>query len=156
MLVTKTAKVRHKLLKILAEKDRGTSPGDLIAGSIHLNQICELLPMYDRSFLLDNLDFLQHDKFIHCSMKFDDSTFHILSKGNHAFNEKTFLRDGMKDQMNYLYDIVKNISVIVLLIIGIWSFVTNITQTRKNSNRIDKQEQRIRALEDSLVNVEKK
>jgi hypothetical protein len=156
MLVTKTAKVRHELLKVLVEKDRGTPPGDLIAGSIHFNQICELLPRYDRSFLLDNLDFLQDDKFIHCSMEFDNSTFHILSRGNHAFNEKTFLRDGLKDQMNYLYDIVKNISVIALLIIGIWSFVNNITQTRKNSNLIDKQEQRIRALEDSLVSLKKK
>ena len=81
--------------------------------------MCELLPNYDRSFLLDNLDFLQSTKLIDCSMEFDNSKFHILSSGNHAYNEKKFLREGVKDQMNYLYDIVKNISVIVLLIIGV-------------------------------------
>jgi len=100
-------------------KDKGTKTGDFEAGSLHFNQMCELLPNYDRSFLLDNLDFLQSTKLIDCSMEFDNSKFHILSSGNHAYNEKKFLREGVKDQMNYLYDIVKNISVIVLLIIGV-------------------------------------
>ena len=151
MFIAKTNKVRHLLLGVLIKNDTGTMPVDLQAGSIHFDQICEQLPKYDRSFLLDNLDFLQTSKLIYCSMEFDKSKFHILSNGSHAYNERKFLREGVKDQMNYLYDIVKNISVIVLLIIGVWSFVLNLAQTRRNTRMLEKQQAEIKALKDSLM-----
>ena len=150
MFITKTNKIRHQLLGILVKADTKTGNVDIKANSIHFDQICKQLPKYDRAFVLDNLDFLQANKLIFCSMQFDKSKFHILSEGNHAFNERKFLREGVKDQMNYLYDIVKNISVIVLLVIGVWTFFVNMNQTKKNSNTIERQEKRIRTLEDSL------
>lgn len=151
MFITKTNKVRHLLLKVLVNGDTGKVPSDLNASSIHFDDICQQLPKYNRAFLLDNLDFLQANKLIYCSMEFDKSRFHILSNGNHAYNERKFLREGIKEQMNYLYDIVKNISVIVLLVIGVWSFALNLAQTRKNTRMIEEQHSEIRALKDSLA-----
>lgn len=150
MFITKTSKVRHLLLGILVRSDTGKVPSDLDASALHFDQICQQLPKYDRAFLLDNLDFLQSSKLIYCSMEFDKSKFHILSNGNHAYNEKRFIREGVKEQMNYLYDIVKNISVIVLLIIGVWSFVLNFVQTRKNTRVIEEHQREIRAIRDSM------
>jgi hypothetical protein len=152
MFITKTNKIRHQLLEILVEYGNKKPAVDLTTDSIHFDLICSKLPSYDRAFILDNLDFLQSNKLIYCSMEFDNSKFHILSNGNHAYNERKFLREGIKDQMNYIYDIVKNISVIVLLIIGVWSFFINLNQTRQNSTKIDKQEVRIKAIEDSIRN----
>jgi len=144
------------LLKILVEEGAKYKQVDLNKNSIHFDQICERLPKYDRTFLLDNLDYLQTYKLIYCSMQSDNSKFHILSNGNHTFNERKFLQEGVKDQMNYIYDIVKNISVIVLLIIGVWSFVLNFSQTKRNSKMIEQQSGQIKAIKDSLTKLNNK
>lgn len=156
MLVTKTNKVRHLLLKILVREGAKHKQVDSNNNSIHFDNICEMLPKYNRALLLDNLDYLQSNKFIYCSMQFDNSKFHILSNGSHAFNEKKFLREGVKEQMNYLYDIVKNVSVIVLLIIGVWSFILNFSQTRRNTKLIEQQSEQIKAIKDSLTKLNNK
>jgi hypothetical protein len=155
MFITKSNKARHLLLKVLAEYDIGKPPGSLVGTTLHFNAICKKLPQYGREFLLDNLDYLHTNKLIYCSEQFDQSNFRILSNGNHAYNEKRFLREGIKDQMNYLYDIVKNISVCILLVIGVWSFVLNFTQTRKNSRMIEHQNQQIKAIQDSLDHLKR-
>src|SRR6266487_3341351 len=107
MFINKNYKARHLLLKVLFDYDEKLKPDDnLETKNLHFNKICEQLPQYDRSLLLDNLDYLSTTKEIHCSMQGEKSTFFILSSGSHSYRQRKYIRDGVKDQINYIYDIV--------------------------------------------------
>lgn len=138
MFIKKNFEARHKILKVLFEHDLKFKPtGNFDKKSIHFDEICNQLPQYDRPFLLDNLDYLRTTDEIHCSMQFDKSTFSILSHGSHSYRDKKYFREGVKDQLNYIYDIAKTFSVIILLLIAIWTFVKNIYQTESNKQDIE-------------------
>jgi hypothetical protein len=145
MFIKKSFNARHQLLKILFNYDLKFKPKETFdKKSLHFDEICGRLPQYDRSFLLDNLDYLRTTKEIHCSMKFDDSTFAILSLGSHSYRDKKYIRDGVRDQLNYIYDIGKTISIIVLLAIAIWTFTQNIYQTNQNKKDIEQLQKQLR------------
>jgi hypothetical protein len=126
-------------LKILSRHDRNfTAKEDLIKRSLHFDQICKLLPSFDRAFVLDNLDFLRTNSEVYCSMKFDDSVFCILSSGNNAFNDAKYLQQGIKERLDFVFDVSKTISTVVLLVIAVWTFFQNLQQTNKNKIAIEK------------------
>lgn len=138
MFIKKNFKARHQILKILFSHDEKVMPTDDVnLKSIHFSEICKQLPQYDKSFLLDNLDYLRTTKEIYCSMQFDKSTFFILSDGSHSYRDKKYICEGVRDQLNYIYDIAKTVSVIILLAIAIWTFAQNIYQTKQNKKDIE-------------------
>lgn len=138
MFIKKNFKARHQLLGILFEHDiKQPHTSDLKAKSIHFNDIAAKLPQYDRHFLIDNLDFLRAADEIYCSMQFDNSVFAIYSSGSHAYRDKKYIRDGYRDQFNYIYDIAKTVSVIILLLFAIWTFIKNNYQTESNKKDIE-------------------
>jgi hypothetical protein len=149
LFIKKNFKARHQILKVLFDHDLNFKPTDsLDKKSLHFDEICNQLPQYDRPFLLDNLDYLRTTKEIHCSMQFDNSTFAILSHGSHSCRDKKYIRDGIKDFFNYIYDIAKTVSVIVLLLIAIWTFVKNIYQTESNKQDIEQIRKEIQQIKD--------
>ncbi len=151
MFIKKNFKARHQLLKILFAYDETFKPKDsLETKSIHFDEICKQLPQYDRSFLLDNLDYLRTTKEIHCSMQFDNSKFAILSSGSHSYRDKKYIREGVKDQLNFIYDIAKTVSVIVLLAIAIWTFAQNIYQTKQNKTDIEQLRKELRDINNKI------
>ncbi len=98
MCIKNNFKARHRILKVLFEHDLKFKPTDNFdKKSLHFNEICNQLPQYDRPLLLDNLDYLRTTNEIICSMKFDDSTFAILSNGSHSYRDKKYIREGYKD-----------------------------------------------------------
>ncbi|TAL40412.1 MAG: hypothetical protein EPN92_14840 [Chitinophagaceae bacterium] len=125
-------------MKILFDHDQNNDKAidDVNGRSIHFDDICSKLPQYDRWFLLDNLDYLRSVKEIYCSDQFDKSKFLIYSSGSHSYRARKYLREGVKDQINYIYDIIKTISVIVLLAIAIWTFAQNLYQTKKIKKKL--------------------
>lgn len=138
MFIKKNFKARHQILKVLFYHDLKFKPSDgRDKKSIHFDEICKQLSQYDRAFMLDNLDFLRTTKEIYCSSQFDNSVFAINSSGSHSYRDKKYIRDGIKDQVNYIYDIAKTFSVIALLLIAIWTFVKNIYQTESNKTDIE-------------------
>jgi hypothetical protein len=148
MFIGKNYTVTHSLLRVLFEHDQSVDKAieDLLGRSIHFNTICERLPKWDRRLLLDNLDYLRSVKEIYCSDQFDNSTFLIYSSGSHSYRAKKYLREGMKDQMNYIYDIAKTISVIILLAIAVWTFAQNIWQTKENKDDIKQLRQQLQEI----------
>lgn len=150
MFIKKNFKARHQLLGILFEHDikQEQHTSDLKAKSIHFNDIAAKLPQYDRHFLIDNLDYLRAADEIYCSMQFDNSVFAIYSAGSHAYRDKKYIRDGFKDQLNYIYDIAKTFSIIVLLLIAIWTFIKNIYQTELNKQDIKQLQKELQQLKD--------
>lgn len=144
MFIKENFKARHRLLKILHRHSLQFQPSeDLQKISIHFDDIQKQLPQYDRNFLLDNLDYLRAADEIYCSNKFDKSVFAILSSGSHAYRDKKYIHEGVKERMNYIYDIAKTISVIVLLLIAIWTFAQNIVQTKQNKSDIERLRQEL-------------
>ena len=149
MFIKKNFKARHQLLGILFEHDiKQPHTSDLKTKSIHFNDIAAKLPHYDRHFLIDNLDFLRAADEIYCSMQFDNSVFAIYSAGSHAYRDKKYIRDGYRDFFNYIYDIVKTVSVIVLLLITIWTFFKNIYQTESNKQDIEQLRKELQQIKD--------
>lgn len=156
MFVRRNYKVRHLLLKVLFDHDQNNDkPIDDVEGrSIHFDEICKKLPQFDRWLLLDNLDYLRSIKEIYCSDQFDKSKFLIYSSGSHSYRDKKYLREGVKDQINYIYDIVKTISVIVLLGIAIWTFAQNLYQTKKNKDEIEQLKNEVLELRKNQTTVQ--
>lgn len=145
MFIKENFKARHILLKLLHQHSLVFQPSDkLDKSSIHFDQIQEQLPQYDKNFLLDNLDYLRTAKEIYCSMKFDRSVFSILSAGSHAYRDKKYIHEGVKERINFIYDIAKTISIIVLLLIAIWTFAQNLYQTKQNKSDIEQMRQEIK------------
>jgi hypothetical protein len=144
MFIKENFKTRHRLLKILHRHSLQFQPSeDLQKVSIHFDDIQKQLPQYDKNILLDNLDYLRVANEVYCSMKFDKSVFAILSPGNHAYRDKKYIHEGVKERMNYVYDIAKTVSVIVLLLIAIWTFAQNIIQTKQNKSDIERLRQEL-------------
>ncbi len=138
MFIKKSFKVRHQILKVLFYHNLKFKPSETRDSKcLHFDKICEELPQYDRPFLLDNLDYLRSTNEIYCSQQFDNSVFDINSSGSHSFRNKKYIRDGVKDLTNYIYDIAKTVSVIVLLAIAIWTFAQNTLQTKQNKTDIE-------------------
>jgi hypothetical protein len=144
MFIKENFKARHRLLKILHRHGLQFQPlEDLHKSSIHFEEIHKQLPQYDKNFLLDNLDYLRSTDEIYCSMKFDKSVFAILSQGSHAYRDKKYIHEGVKERINYIYDIAKTVSVVVLLVIAIWTFAQNIVQTKQNKSDIERLRQEL-------------
>gem|GEM_PF-3523652 len=149
MFIKKNFKARHQILKVLFQHDLKFKPTDNFdKKSLHFNEICNQLPQYDRPFLLDNLDYLRTTDEIHCSMQFDNSTFAILSHGSHSYRDNKYIRDGYKEFFNYIYDIAKTFSVIVLLLIAVWTFFKNIYQTESNKQDIEQLRKELQQIKD--------
>ena len=146
MFIKENFKARHQLLKVLQGHSLQFHPSespDLQKISIHFNDIQKQLPKYDKNFLLDNLDYLRTSGEIYCSMKFDQSVFAVLSPGSHAYRDKKYIHEGVKERMNYIYDIAKTVSIIVLLVIAVWTFIQNTYQTRQNKSDIERLRQEL-------------
>lgn len=81
-------------------------------------------------------------------MQFDNSTFAILSHGSHSYRDNKYIRDGYKEFFNYIYDIAKTFSVIVLLLIAVWTFFKNIYQTESNKQDIEQLRKELQQIKD--------
>ena len=60
------------------------------------------------------------------------------------------MRVGCQDQVNYIYDIAKTFSVIVLLLIAIWTFGKNIYQTETNKTDIEQLRKELQEIKDNV------
>lgn len=148
MFINRNYKLRHNLLRLLFVHDLKFKPADEFEKrGLHFSELSTFLPQYDQNILLDNLDYLRTTGEIFCSMKFDNSIFMITSTGNHSYRERKYLREGVKEQINYIYDLAKTISVIILLIIAIWTFIQNLNQVKRNKDEIDILKKELKKLE---------
>ena len=149
MFIDKSYSIRHQILKVLNEHDSQFEPNVILQKrAIHFNDIASKLKTTDKQFLIDNLDYLRAAEEIYCSMEFDNSEFAIFSSGSHAYRQKKYIRDGVKEQLNYIYDIAKTFSVIILLLIAVWTFAKNIYQTESNKQDIEQLRKELQLLKD--------
>ena len=149
MLIPKHYRVQHLLLKLLFEHDeKFPASAGMKERQIHFDDLCEKLHQFDRTYLLDNLDYLRLKEEIYCSLEFDKSKFAIISKGRHAYLEKRYLVEGSKEFRNAFDQKLKIVSTIILLFIAVATFVINIVQTQQNKNQIEQLKSEVRKLQE--------
>jgi hypothetical protein len=66
-----------------------------------------------------------------------DILYIISPAGRSTFYDKKYLDIGKREFLNNSYDVLKNISAVILLIIAITTFITNFIDTRKNKAEIE-------------------
>jgi hypothetical protein len=150
MFIKKHYKVRHLILKILVDHDNSFKPSATFEEKkLHFKDICQKLPQFDKTFLLDNLDYLSSvSKEIFCSMEFDNSRFAIIAAGRHAYIEGKYLLEGKKEFRNLFDQKIRIISTIILLLIALSTFIINIVQTQKNRAQIEEIKSQLQNLQD--------
>lgn len=145
-------KVKHQILQILA-KHQDSFPLEIQANNrlLHYNEIEKKISYVNKSFLLDTLHYLTTTKEIHCTMELDNSKFLILENGRNSFIENKYQSLGRKELRDYIFDIIKIISTIILLTIAVYSFVQNIYVTKQNKSEIEKLKTDIQKLQQPIL-----
>jgi hypothetical protein len=75
--------------------------------------------------------------------------YSIPRKGIISYKDEKYLYTGRKEFWNDTYDIVKTISTIILLIIGLATFVLNLIETKQNKNEINNIKMELHNMRDS-------
>lgn len=104
------------------------------------------LKKYTKRTLLDILHTMQNEKEIYCTMEFDKSKYYILEPGRKNYAEEKYLREGSKESRDALYDRLKIASMIILLLIAIYSFIENIAETKRNKSEIRELQKQVQEL----------
>ncbi|TVR78465.1 MAG: hypothetical protein EA412_08495 [Chitinophagaceae bacterium] len=129
-LINKKYIIRHNILKLLSDKlDSLPSNPQLPKDTyIHTNELFQELRPHSNERVWQNLEYLTDIKEIGCNEKDKDSHFYILSTGRIAYFDEKYLTKGENEGIAWVYDRVKTVSIIVLLIISIYSCVKNTSE----------------------------
>lgn len=136
-IIRKKHRVRHQILKTLQDHYLSKWSPDLEEQDIALS----ISKLVDLSKLSENdvheqLYYLKREKEINY-LEINHSSFYIISEaGKVALYDKKHLYNGRKMLYDEVYDIVKNISAICLLIIAVTTFIDNRVETQKNTKEI--------------------
>ena len=152
IIIRKKHRVRHKILKTLQNHYLSTWGPYLEEQDIALS----LSKLVDLSKLSENdvyeqLSYLKVEKEINY-LEINHSSFYIISEaGKVALYDKKHLYNGRKMLYDEVYDIVKNISAICLLIIAVTTFISNMVETKNNSKEIKILKNEIEALSELVL-----
>lgn len=143
MLIRKKFKARHRILKELAKyyNDNYNPTGDSADYLISYNELKDKTP-YNEVDFEENFHFLIFEKEIETSSNpYNEidriSTYYSISaKGLASFYDNKYLSLGKGQMISSVYDIIKILSAVVLLLIAIVTFMRNIIITDKNQKDI--------------------
>lgn len=140
MFINRKYKNRHLFLKALQlylEKNDRPDAYALEDFSLTFPKLVELSNLTEKE-IYGQIDYLENEGEINIEHTEDYSAFYFISKnGTIAYYDKKYLNLGKKEFLNDLYDIIKNISAIILLVIAIISFIINFLDTQKNKKEIE-------------------
>jgi len=140
MFINRKYKNRHLFLEALQlylEKNDRPDAYALEDFSLTFPKLVELSNLTEKE-IYGQIDYLEKEGEINIEHTKDYSTFYFISKnGTIAYYDKKYLNLGKKEFLNDLYDIIKNISAIILLVITIISFIINFLDTQKNKEEIE-------------------
>jgi len=153
MLLKKKYCDRHRVLKALQEKqEEGWRPDSIGSEDIELSgsEIAELARLREKD-VWAQIDFLAFEKEIVVHEKNDFSIYYfICQKGTVSYYDRKYIYTGRKELLNDIYDWMKTVSTIVLLIIATITFILNIISTKNNTKEIQKLKVETNAISDSL------
>jgi hypothetical protein len=140
MFINKKYRNRHLFLKTLQLYFEENDRPDLYTFeeiSLTFPKLVELSNLTEKE-IYGQIDYLEKEGEINIEHTEHFSTFYFISRnGTIAYYDKKYLNLGKKEFLNDAYDILKNISAIILLVIAIISFIINFLDTRKNKKEIE-------------------
>lgn len=148
-------KNRHKILKALQNKyAQDYRPDIVVINEIELT-FTELVTSTNltEQQVYEQIDFLIKEQEVSENEDNFSSNYRITKKGTVAYFDSKYLCLGRKEWRTNIYDWIKTISTIVLLLIAIFSFALNIIDARKNETEIDKIKIELQKMKDSLSTI---
>jgi len=140
MFINKKYRNRHLFLKTLQlyfEKNDRPDQHTFEEVSLTFSKLVELSNLTEKE-IYEEMDYLEKEGEINIEQTEHFSTFYFISRnGTIAYYDKKYLNLGKKEFLNDTYDILKNISAIILLVIAVITFIINFLDTRKNKKEIE-------------------
>lgn len=152
MCIPKYYKKQHELLGLLIDKSReNAKTGTFSATDIEIKKetLAETLRLTVDEFMGVTWPLVTNDDIKHQTTK-DGTAYFIGNNGANSFYYKKYLVEGRKYAIEKVFDYLKVISGIVLLIIGIITFIVNTLYTYNTQMRLQRVEQEIKANTDSI------
>lgn len=133
-------KIRHNILKQLSDKlDANRKANNTIADYyIHTKDLIGFFSEKNKEEVWQNLEFLTETKEVGCTYEGKDSNFYILANGRLSYFDKKYLEMGTNEFWTITYDRIKTIGYIILLLIAVFTFISNVSQTKKNETNLNK------------------
>lgn len=138
---------RHLILKTLQKhySEHDSPNATQIDVSLSFSKLVEKSKLKE-SQIIEQLPYLQKEKEI-SDFDIDFSSFYIIEQeGRVAYYDKKHFSIGRKMFRDEIYDTVKTISAIILLIIGIITFIINFTETKDNKKKIENIQKEIQSI----------
>lgn len=143
--IPKNFKIKHQLLGLLKSQMKEDTPD-----GIRLSQIAEILKVYDKKSLYDHLYVLDENKHIVFLSTDEDPKFMITKQGVKSFIDEEYYKDGRKERLELIYDILKILAALTVLITFFRTICLeyqNKIAIEKIESKISQQEQKVKAIE---------
>ena len=158
MIRHKKYRNRHLILKILQDRrQEGEGPNMLDMSEIALT-FAELVNecRLSESEVMKQIHYLKNEDEIIEDEILDDYYYFISQSGTASYYDQKYLTKGKKEFLENIYDFLKNLSMIILLLIAIITFAGNWISSKNNSSEIGILKKEIKELKDSInINNEK-
>ena len=114
------------------------------------NELTEAAGLSDKQ-IQEQIDFLLLAEEINANEVNFNSCYMILQKGTTSFFDKKYLSIGRKEFKDDIYDVLKLLSGVVLLLIAVISFARNVLVTERNNREIEQLKNEVRALKSQIT-----
>ena len=143
---------RHLILKTLQDRrQEGEGPNMLDMSEIALtfSELVEKSRLTD-SELVEQIHYLKNADEVIEEEIINDFYYFISQAGTAAYYDKKYLNKGKKELLENTYDVLKNLSTIVLLLIAIITFTGNWVSSKDNKSEIDTLKFELKQIKDSI------
>jgi len=153
MFINRKYTNRHRILGALQKKMNESYRSDVIDSSefeLSWNELAENSGLSDKQ-IQEQIDFLLLAEEINDNEVNFNSCYMIRQKGTTSFHDKKYLNTGRKEFKDDLYDVLKLLSGVVLLLIAVIGFARNILVTEKNNSEIEQLKKEVLALKSQIT-----
>jgi len=149
---------RHQLLKTLQKrKDEKWHPNniDIRDTALEYHKLAEKSGLQEDD-LIQQIRYLVNEKEIN-ETEFEYSRYYysISDAGAAAYHDKKHLNKGRKEYLDNIYDVLKNVSTFILLLMAVITFIGNWVSNSRKNQEIENIKIELKHLKDSLHNEKK-
>lgn len=153
MKINKKYSSRHQLLKTLQErKDEKWAPDniDIRDTALEFDKLIENsgLPETD---VIQQIRYLINEKEINeTEFEYSRCYYSLSGSGTASFHDRKHLSKGRKEYLDNMYDVLKNVSTFILLLLAVITFIGNWISNSKKNQEIENIKIELKHLKDSL------
>jgi len=153
MFINRKYSNRHRILGALQKKMNESYRPDAIDSNefeLSWNELAEASGLSDKQ-IQEQIDFLILAEEVKDNEVNFNSCYMIRRKGTTSFYDRKYLDIGRKEFKDNLYDVLKLLSGVVLLLIAVISFARNILVTEKNNREIEQLKNDVSVLKSQIA-----